>query len=352
MLNKLKQQLQDHLNAKPKRPKSVNFIFRDTSPEAIAYRMHTGQPSLGLMADEGGQILNGRIAGQLPMLNELWSGGDLYVARRDSESFNVKGGRLTLGVMVQAKTFNQFIAGRGQLARDNGFLARCLICFPQSTQGFREDWSDVEPTKAHVKTFQARLTEILESAPITESSTLHQRLMLEFSPEAKFVWVEFANGIERNLKPGGAYAGVRDAASKTAENTARMAALFHYFEGRSGPIQRDSVEQAARICEWYLCAFREIFDAPPPVPQVEQDAMALDNWMRGHYMNRRENCFAKNSLRQYGPNALRSKSRLDAALNVLTHAGRVMVEQNPRTRAHQVWLLVDTMPYIYSNITV
>ena len=141
MLTDLQNQLKKHLAKKPSRPKRMTLILNDATKEAITWRLHNEYPSVGLMSDEGGQILNGRAADNLTLLNNLHSGGDVIVDRRDSESYSLKGARLTVSIMVQNKTLKKFLDTRGELARDNGLLARCLMAYPTSTQGTRQDWS-------------------------------------------------------------------------------------------------------------------------------------------------------------------------------------------------------------------
>ena len=345
--DELELQLSEHLVAKPQRPRTVKWIFGNTSPEALAKSMHAGSSSVGLMADEGSQILNGRAAGDLPLINDLWGGGTIRVDRSNSDdSFSVKDARITISGMVQQKSFGKFLSGRGALARDNGFLSRCLINDPQSTQGFREDYSLEKPKQPALEAFRKRLTEIMESSLAEEGSAGVERTVLTFSPNAKVKWVDFSNYIERNLGPGGALAEVRDAASKTAENVARMAALFHFFEGRTGEIQEDSVDQALRICEWYLLEFRRIFHSPPPIPQPQLDALEIDSWLRNYFRSSGNYVVQKNYVMQRGPNQMRVKERLDPALRLLTQAGRLTSWKDFSTKTWVVELIVHSPPYV------
>lgn len=168
---------------------------------------------------------------------------------------------------------------------------------------------------------------------------------LEFSQDAKMLWVDFANHVEHNLNPGGIYFEVRDAASKTAENVARMAALFHVSEGRDGDIQSDSVNQALQICEWYLNEFKRIFAPAPTIPQPELDAMALDAWLRTNCARRGEYFIKRSVLLQVGLGAIGSKARLDTAIAILAQHGRIRLIQGPKERDWWVELFVNSQPY-------
>lgn len=345
MLSELKDELNDHMLKQPVRPKRLSLLLRDVTKEAIAWRLHREWPSTGLFSDEGGQILNGRAAESLTLFNELHSGGDLIVDRREQESFTVKGARLTLSVQVQPKTFEKFLKTRGELARDNGLLARCLLCFPASTQGARENWS-IEPAKwPHFERFQKRMTKILEMAQSAAKDPGFQRPVLELTPNAKNLWVSFSNYIERNLNPGGMYFNVRDAASKTAEHAARMAAIFHLFEGRTGDIQYDSVSQAIQICEWYLGEFKCIFSPSPPIPEDQLDAMALDAWMRNNCQMGNCSIWKKTYLLQSGPNQLRNKLRLDPAIDILINARNIGIFKVQNNKTLWITFLYLSPPY-------
>lgn len=77
------------------------------------------------------------------MLNQLWYGVSLPVERRSTESFTVRGARLTMALQVQESTLRAFFDITKGLARGTGFLARFLVSWPRSTQGtqnFTDAW--------------------------------------------------------------------------------------------------------------------------------------------------------------------------------------------------------------------
>lgn len=164
MISNLQRRLSEHLALKPKPYAVRSIVLTDATPEAIAWHLHAVHPSAGLMSVEGDQILNGRASGQLTMLNVLWDGGDLVINRKAAESFKVRNARLTINVMIQYLTFKKFLRRQGLLARDNGFLARALICDPPSTQGQRPIRSIETATFPKLEIFQKRLTELLQQS--------------------------------------------------------------------------------------------------------------------------------------------------------------------------------------------
>ena len=60
-------------------------------------------------------------------LRALGHGVDIATERRTTESFTVRGARLTITLQVQEATLRSFFDRSGGLARGTGFLARFLL---------------------------------------------------------------------------------------------------------------------------------------------------------------------------------------------------------------------------------
>jgi putative DNA primase/helicase len=226
---------------KPEPPRIPRLIYVDVTTEELAYRLATSYPSAGVISSEAGVVFGSHSMGgesvmrNLTRFNMLWDGVPLPIDRRTSESFTVNGARVTLGLQVQPETFYSFFEKFGVLARGSGFLARFLFAFPESTQGNRP-FADAPKDCPNLTAFNDRITAILEQPlPISDDGVLIPQV-LTLEPEAKEVWVSYYNKIESKLMPGGELYVVRDFASKSAEIAARVAALFHVFDGKSGAI--------------------------------------------------------------------------------------------------------------------
>jgi hypothetical protein len=69
----------------------------------------------------------------------------------------------------------------------------------------------------------------------------------------KAAWVAWHDTIEKDLATGRMFEGLRDIASKGADNVARAAAQFHMLEhGPEGQIDIHAVETAGRLVGWHL----------------------------------------------------------------------------------------------------
>ncbi|MDD2882843.1 MAG: YfjI family protein [Rhodoferax sp.] len=323
--------LEKHNQAKPVLEKFPKLIYADATPEAIAYGLYSQWPSAALISDEAGMILNGRAGQDLPLLNKLRDGDSLSVDRKSTESFTLTGATFSMLLMVQPKTFRHFLEHQGRDARDIGFLARCLIAWPDSTQGTRFVYINQVLEWKYLPIFHDRITAILQEG--YSNGVKRPPVTLELSVQARGRLMDFQNFIESELGHGRCFSDVKDAASKMPETAVRMSALFHHFEGRTGEIQEDTFQQAIEICTWYLYEFKYIFGAKPEIPLEQADAQQLQEWLwqifvqsNGINLN-----YSKNFIRQHCPNSLRNKNRLNRALLELIYSGKISAFMHGKT---------------------
>jgi len=303
----------------PEPPRIPRIIYGDATPAALKYNLAKGWPSGAIVSSEAGIVFGGHgmkkdsAMENLATLNQLWDGTDQQTERRATESYIVKGARFTMSLMVQETTLRAFFKQDGGLARGTGFLARFLMAWPESTQGFRP-FTEPPESWPNLAAFNHRITTILnQPAPITEDGAL-KPAMLTLSPGAKTAWVEFHDAIESLLANGGELFDVRDVASKTADNAARMACQFHVFSGDGGAISLAAFESASRITAWHLGEARRFFGGLA-LPQNLADAARLDSWMIDYCEEKQTDTVSVRTLQQYSP--LRSKPTLYAALEEL-----------------------------------
>lgn len=316
----LKARLADHTEAKPEKPSRLKLIYLDATPEALRHGLHANGRSAGIISAEANSVFGGRAMNDLAMLNDMWGGEPLHVARRSSDCFEVREPRLTLSLMIQPQPLSQHLNKHEGQARGIGFLARCLTAFPTSTQGSR-----VAENRAHswqyVPMFQDRMTEILTNYQQKETS----KLILEFSSAAQSRWVEAHNNVERDMSPGQYLAEIKDFAAKFSENVARLAALFHFFERTVGDISLDTTNRAIQICSWYMNEFKRLFGDGGAISADSTDAAQLECWLRtavaGHGMDH----VSKTRILQYAPPSLRKVGRLDPALSRLMAEGKIRI---------------------------
>ena len=334
------QQLRDLDADEPIAPRVPRLIYGDATPEALTYALAKQWPSGGVISSEAGSVFGGHgmsgdsVMRNLAALNQLWDGATLPVERRSSESFTVRGARLTMALQVQEATIRAFFDSTKGLARGTGFLARFLVSWPASTQGTRH-FTEAPANWPALAAFNNRLAAILNRpAPIDDGGGLTPA-MLTLAPDAKAAWVKFHDAIESELSAGRELYDVRDVASKTADNAVRLAALFHTFTGNVGPIDIDAMESGARIAAWHLSEARR-FLGELAMPAELANPVRLEAWMLDWCRRENTDKVPTTTVQQFGPAGLRDKKSIELAVAEMAELGRARLVKDGRKKLIQI----------------
>lgn len=314
------QLLLDHQESQPVEPKVFKLLYDDSTSEALFQGLHQNLPTAGLTSSEGSGVLGGRAFSDLSKMNTIWSGDSITVNRKTIESFELVGARLTVSIMAQETAISDYMERRGEKSRGSGLWARFLVCHPMSTQGSRFI-SNVTQSWEHRDHFAERVIELLQQNEILLEKSGREKRIVKFTPEASDRWQWIANAIESEIRPGGRFSDAGDHASKLADNIVRVAALFHCFERFEGGISISTLNFAVDFCFWCSDEFLRVFTPPQ---QEYVDAFELNNWLN-RFRNSNQRYVRKNYIRQYCPNSLRQKNRLNATLELLGFQGLLSI---------------------------
>lgn len=321
-------QLKAFLETRPAEPVRYKLMFNDATPAAIKDFLCGQWRAIGIMSDEAGTIFNGHTLNELPFVNKMWDGSIFSVERKCNPERLIQDARVTLSVMLQPVIFKAYLERKGDMAKGVGFFARCLICQPDSTQGYRQISSPVTSSE-HLPVFHKRLMEI-----ITENLVRHdenERECLVFCPEAEQRMIEFYNKVESEMGLIGFLSDFKDYASKVAENMARIAALLHYFEGCDGDISLIAVEAAIQIISWYVDEYVRLFSQPQELALVGLEANELYYWIKEYCVKNMIPYLRKNTILQYGPNRFRNRVRVNELLSTLYSQRKIRAEKRGKT---------------------
>ncbi len=328
--------LRDHLDAMPEEPVIPKIGGADTTPEQLTYSLVRKWPSKVLHTSEAGVVFGGHgmktdnVLKNLAVLNSAWGGQVDAIDRRTSESTpGSHGVRLSASLMVQPDVLAAFLSRTGSVARGSGFLARFLICWPASTQGYRPFRNPPQRWTA-LDALHAVMDDLLRRWPETDDEGQLEPEILQLSADGFQAWVAVHDAIERELRHGGDLHDVSDAASKAADNVARMAAVFHCAEQRDGGIEADLINSAARIVAWHMDEAKRLF-AELVVPEAVQQAQTLLEWLIREAKSTGKAEISIRRISQYGPNALRKKAALHEALDLLAETNHLLIYGTPRS---------------------
>jgi hypothetical protein len=129
-------------------------------------------------------------------------------------------------------------------------------------------------------------------------------------------------------------------ASKSAEQALRLAGVMQLVEDpEAAHISAGVMERALELASWYLAEAVRLAGTCA-VPKSVRDAEQPLEWMRRKGLQ----AVHPQQMLQEGPNALRDKSALNAAVEVLVGAGWLMplpegtpLDGKPRKRSWRVW---------------
>lgn len=336
--NKMREDLEQLQQSKPESPPVPRLLLEDETPENLVWSLAKQWPSSGIISSEAGMVLGSHAMGRdsvmrnLATLNIVWDGGEFSIGRKTTESFKMRGGRATIALQTQEATLHNFLEKSGDLARGTGFLARFLVSWPASTQGYRM-FTEAPMHWPHLSAFHARITAMLSQPFTLDEDGMLTPPIMSLSRGAKDAWIEYHDTIERGLTHGGELGDVRDVASKSADNAARLAALFQMFESGFSPVSHEVFDRASTIAAWHLSESRR-FLGGFSLPREMGDATKLDGWIVEHCCRSGSATVGKNYARQHGP--IRDSSRLDAAIRELVELDRVRLEKDGKKTMIQI----------------
>jgi putative DNA primase/helicase len=215
-------------------------FYEDVTPEALAQNSATGWPSSSLWSDESGLVIGGHGMSDesamrfLGLLNRFWDGSDFERHRTTAKSFTITGRRLSCSLMMQEIVLAKLLSAGGGASRGMGFLARFLFAWPQSTMGGRfYRIGDMECPE--LAAYDRRITHLLDHKLPTEGQDMALAPpVIPLDDDARAVWIEFHDDVEKQLGRLGDFRDVTDFAAKCAENAARIAGVFSCLRERAG----------------------------------------------------------------------------------------------------------------------
>lgn len=250
--------LRDLEHDKPEPPRIPRLIFADATPEALTYSLATQWPSIEVVSAEAGIVFGSHGMGKesvmrnLATLNQLWDGTSFNISRRSSESYTVRGARLTVALQVRNRRCANSSNSRGYWRAARAFW----LASSWPGRNLRKAFG-LLPGSANwpcLAAFNRRIAAILDQpVPIDEDGTLTPP-MLSLTTEATAEWVGFYDAIESELSRGGELYDVRDVAASPPITPGAWRRCSIY-SGRAA-IGAETFESASRIAAWHLAEAR------------------------------------------------------------------------------------------------
>ncbi len=338
----------DKIGKAPPKPLDPTVIFEDITTEGVAKYFQAGQPSIGIFSDEGGKVIGGysfNKENQTKSIGDwckLWDGSPIKILRSSTGSVVIYGKRASIHWMMQPVIAREFLWNN--LFQGQGLLSRALISAPVSRIGERfQDGIDCS-ADGLLEGFHERISELLDiPLPLGDSYNDLQPRTVVFSADAESAWWAFYNTVEAKLGKGGDYHEITNFTNKLAEQAARIAAVFAFFDNPDcKEITLKYLNIGIILAEYYGEQIKYLHDKGYSRPEITK-AIKMLEWLHGSKW--KEPFISVPDAMHYAPNSLRDKRICEQCFKILEEhnwihplsEGRKIGKHNRR----KVWKIVE-----------
>lgn len=302
----------------------------DQTMEGLFRIYQHGRPSLAMLCDDAATFLGGHSlkaeqkAGTTANLCRAWDGSKLERIRGGDGVMVLYDRRLSCHLMVQPGVAAGFLSDR-QFA-DQGLLARFLVSAPQGRAGTRIRDDAAYRALAHDAALDLedynRAIAALLCQPVRWKDETDRTLGVEldalpFTPDARALYVDFANAIERELGPRGSLAMARPFASKLPEHAARMAGTLTLIANpQASTVEAATLASAIDLAKYYLSETLRLIASGAIDPELRL-AETLREWLQ----SRPGTMIGLRDIYRLGPNAIRQADKARRAMAILVEHG-------------------------------
>lgn len=319
------EQMYEHMRCKPAVPRLRQIIRKNITSRALAGVLEGDGESVALSVNEGAVLVNSDLLTRPECLNSAWNGTALTLDRADGQTILALNPRVSMNLMIQPSKFMEFMERFGESARGSGLFSRCLFGYPASTQGIRFI-GNPEPQWEHLPAFYERARALLEEYDHKIASGVTAPTVLRFSEDARERWVALVNYTEARIGQGGELYHIRDFVNKAGEQTARVAAILHYFSEQEGDITVDTLERAISIIGWHMGEYGRLMAEMSGWTLIHSNAYKLARYLKVNFWSAGFGWVRRNDVLRNGP--VRPKQQLELALQVLIDHGYVWLSQD------------------------
>lgn len=310
--------LTDHLAMKPIEVESRRFLYQDVSVSKLVNDLSRNTSSVLQLSPEASGILEKSDSNSFAFYSQLWDGATLHYDRQHMSPIRLSNVRFSTCMMIQPHMFEHFIRRHGKSARGSGNLGRFLVSYGESTQGsrFMTD-AAISTATPGLDSFHLRLKDLMTIGTSIHAHDMSARQVLHLDAGARRIFLQFYNSIEAELASGRYLSDVRDMGSKAPENVARIAAVIHFFQGRQGPIDCESMQSAVQLGQYFVNQYKQLLGVGGRFSLQYAAKVSLENWLSTQFQEG-VLLVTKRTITNFGPSRLRRDPELlEVVLNQL-----------------------------------
>jgi hypothetical protein len=320
--------IREALNAvgpEPKVPPQAMLLVADATPEALVLHLRDSRPWCGVFTAEGGILIGGSAFNDDTrmrtgaLFNSLWDGEPIRRSRVVTGNAFLPGRRCSVHVMMQGAVADKLL-GDPMLA-GIGLLARVLLVAPESTAGTRLFREAPAQCAEVLRVYSHRLMTLLSRVPTTapDSPDVLDPPIMTLTPEARALWVEFYDEVERDLAPGKDLHAIRAFGSKMGEHAGRLAAVLTIFADPDAmEVDAQAMACGITLTQHYAIEMLRLLGGASVSPDLRLAARLLVWWQA-----RQDPRCHLAAIYQTGPSALRDAATARRIVTVLEEHGWV-----------------------------
>jgi len=327
-------------NEPPTRPIYPKCRMVDATIEGLQKQLKSSIPVAGIYTDEGAIFFSGhsmspeKKAKTIGLYSKLWDGSDIDMIRSSAEvqNFTLNNRRVSMHLMIQPVIAEDIF--RDSLLIHQGFLARFLVSYPESTMGTRSYQPSEIKQETAFKTFSARIKSLLDKGfDINEDGSLNLPT-IKISANAKDKWILFHDEIESKLSRYGELRHISGTAAKIAEQALRIAGVLTVINSKNqaDSIHENEMNSAIKLAKYSLNQFINIIEQSSEEKQIKSARLLL-NWIAENKFDYLYSSLMANKR----PNQIRPKEAYQDAVKTLEKNGYLFkmdepIELDNRTR--------------------
>jgi hypothetical protein len=316
------------LGPEPEAPLGPLLMASNFTIEGLELCLQTGQPLYGIIGSEGGQFIGGHGMVEntkLHTITNLCSGwdGEPHKKARAAGLTMLYGRRIGMHLMVQPEVAAAALAD--ELLIKQGFLARILICYPESLIGKRMHREPSPGAMEALQQYKDRMQSLIETpyplVPGTRNELKPRNV--PFSQEATALFWEFSDEAEKQMAPGGEYESIQAFAAKLAEHAARLgAAIAAYHDFEFTELSREDFIRGMQIAFWYASEAKRIgvnaVSSNLLPEQLLGPAQKLLDWLKREWT---KDTVSARDIYTFGPGSIRNRQTAISLAETLEEHG-------------------------------
>lgn len=254
-----KMRISESIGYPPKKPLDPLIFTDEPTYEGLIKLLMSGQPSIGLFSDEGGRFIGGHgmnndnLLKTAAGLSNLWDGKQTTRVRAGDPVAVLAGKRVSFHLMVQPNVAQMVLSN--PLLIGQGLVSRCLLTWPNSTAGSRF-YKEIDlHNSSEYKNYAGRIDEIYKTPLVFAEGKQNELLprKIQLSKEAKALFIEFHDSVEREICESGTLSAIRSFACKAAEHALRLAAILAlFYEIKCTEISAEAMKSGVLLVNYYL----------------------------------------------------------------------------------------------------